>query len=42
MTMECRQTYLGMAELEETQPGLYSMGWNLLVDKQGLFSTLSK
>lgn len=37
MTMECRQTFLGMAELEGTQPGLYSMDWNLLVYKQGLF-----
>lgn len=37
MTMECRQTFLGMAELEGTQPGLYSMDWNLPVYKQGLF-----
>ena len=37
MTVECRQIYLGMAELEGSQQGLYSMGWNSLVYRQGLF-----
>lgn len=37
MIVERRQTYLGMAELEGSYPGLYSMGWNFHVYREGLF-----
>lgn len=47
MTVECRQIYLGMAELEGSQQGLHSKGSTAwagipLSRDKNYFSTLSK